>query len=156
MTVPSTPDAIISRIAGRACEPSDWKPIWQATPAAATPSAIRRNSPYEGAGGFSSNRCTPLSAATSARSVWVGMGVQITAIRAPVESSRAPKSADCSGARPATSSDSPGSSDSSKVPKGPKSSASSAGVRGSGSQMPASRTSPSSWSRRMFRRCQRP
>ena len=29
-------------------------------PAAATPSAIRRNSAYDGAGGFSSSRCTPL------------------------------------------------------------------------------------------------
>ncbi|CAM5495713.1 hypothetical protein SGLAM104S_06125 [Streptomyces glaucescens] len=44
VTVPIAPSAISSRIAGTACEPSDWKPIWQATPASATPSAIRRNS----------------------------------------------------------------------------------------------------------------
>lgn len=138
-TRPIAPCAISSRIAGTACEPSDWKPIWQTTPAAATPSAIRRNSAYEGAGGFSSRTCTPLAAAVSARSVWVGIGVQITAIAAPVESSRAPKSADCSGSSP-----------------GAVKPSSSASVSGASSQIPARRTRPLSWRRRMFARCQWP
>ncbi|CAM5264109.1 hypothetical protein SFUMM280S_09384 [Streptomyces fumanus] len=44
VTSPMAPWAIRSRMAGTAPEPSDWNPIWQATPASATPSAIRRYS----------------------------------------------------------------------------------------------------------------
>ncbi len=66
--------------------------------------------------------------------VWVGMGVQITAARAPVESSSAPKSEDCAGSSPPNSSS----------------------VSGVSSQIPTSRARFCAWRRRMFSTCQRP
>ncbi|CAM5343854.1 hypothetical protein SALBM135S_04838 [Streptomyces alboniger] len=44
VTSPIAPSAMSRRAAGTACEPSDWNPIWTAVPAAAAPSAMRRNS----------------------------------------------------------------------------------------------------------------
>lgn len=41
VTFPMAPEVISSRMAGRACDPKDWNPTWQAMPARSTPSAIR-------------------------------------------------------------------------------------------------------------------
>lgn len=40
-TAPIAPSATSARTAATACEPSDWKPIWQARPLASTPAISR-------------------------------------------------------------------------------------------------------------------